>query len=95
VKELRERVEDAVTLWLKVPPSLRERAQRQLEADARLSTVRANGAALGVRVEHAARADVLVALRDAGIPVEDFWTETPSLNQLLEGVLGLEPESSS
>jgi hypothetical protein len=38
---------------------------------------------------------VLVALRDAGIPVDDFWTETPSLNQLLEGVLGLEPEEQS
>lgn len=95
VRELRERVEDAVTLWLKVPPSLREQAQMQLEADARLSTVRANGAALGVRADHAARADVLVALRDAGIPVDDFWTETPTLNQLLEGVLGLEPEDQS
>jgi hypothetical protein len=57
--------------------------------------VRANGAALGVRADHAARADVLVALRDAGIPVDDFWTETPSLNQLLEGVLGREPEEQS
>jgi hypothetical protein len=40
-------------------------------------------------VDHAARADVLVELRRQAIPVEDFWTETPSLQDLLEDVLGL------
>ena len=41
----------------------------------------------------AARADVLVELRRRAIPVEDFWTETPSLQDLLEDVLGLGGQS--
>jgi ABC-type multidrug transport system ATPase subunit len=90
MQELRERVEDAVTLWIKVPPAMRDRARQQLQTTIELSTVLANGTALGVQAEHTARVDVLLELKRARIPVEDFWTETPSLHQLLEGVLGLE-----
>jgi ABC-type multidrug transport system ATPase subunit len=96
VGELRERVGDAVTLWVKVPPSQRDEATKLLQQSVQLDSVRANGASLGVHVQHTARADVLVALRGGGISVVDFWTETPSLNELLEGVLGLEaPEEES
>ena len=64
-----------MTLWVKVPPGLRDEATRLLQQSVQLDSVRANGASLGVHVEHTARADVLVALRQGGIPVVDFWTE--------------------
>jgi len=88
VATLRDRVGDAVTLWVKVPTDVRERARQHLESLA-LPAVLSNGSAIGVRVDHAARADVLVELRQRAIPVEDFWTEVPSLQDLLENVLGL------
>jgi ABC-type multidrug transport system ATPase subunit len=88
VADLRDRVGDAVTLWVKVPANLRDGARRHLESLA-LPAVLSNGSAIGVRVDHAARADVLVELRKQAIPVEDFWTEAPSLQDLLEDVLGL------
>jgi ABC-2 type transport system ATP-binding protein/nitrous oxidase accessory protein len=94
MQELRERVEDAVTLWIEVPQELREQARRRIETAIDLSTVSANGAALGVQVRHAARVDVLLELKQGGIPVEDFWTEAPSLHDLLEGTLGLETGAS-
>jgi ABC-2 type transport system ATP-binding protein len=85
--ELWRQVGAATTLWVRVPPGARDAAREQLRAECRLRPVVANGAALGVRVEHAAGADVLVALRQAAIPVEDFWTESPSLHDLLDGIL--------
>ena len=88
VADLRDRVGDAVTLWVKVPADLREQARHHLESLA-LPAILSNGSAIGVRVDHAARADVLVELRRRAIPVEDFWTETPSLQDLLEDVLSL------
>ncbi len=92
VPDLKDRVGNAVTLWVKVPSDRREQARRHLEALA-LPAVLSNGTALGVRVDHAARADVLVELRQRAIPVEDFWTEAPSLQDLLDDVLGLREES--
>lgn len=88
ISDLWARVGAAVTLWLEVPPAARDGAREHLRTACRLPTVVSNGAALGVRVRRDARADVVVALRDAGFPVADFWTESPSLHDLLEGALG-------
>lgn len=87
--DLWRRVGAVETLWVKVPPDDRPAAQAMLQARLAAHSVRSNGRALGVHVEHAARADVLVELRRAGFTVEDFWTEAPSLHDLLEGVLGV------
>ncbi len=73
-----------VTLWLKVPPDVRSAAREQLRVRCHLTAVLANGAALGVNVDRAARADVIAALRSAEIDVQDFWTESPALEVLLE-----------
>jgi hypothetical protein len=55
-----------------------------------------NGAALGLQVERDLRADVLAELRGLDIQVEDFWTETPSLHDLMERLLdpAARPEGS-
>ncbi len=76
-----------VTLWIKVPPERRADARERLRAGCQLASVQANGAAIGVTVERHARADVIASLRAAEIAVQDFWTETPSLEDLLEHVL--------
>lgn len=82
------RVGAAQTLWVRLPADDRDAARRYLLERCRLTALRANGAALGVKVEHHARADVLVGLRGAGFTVEDFWTESPSLHDLLESAMG-------
>ncbi len=85
--ELWERVGATVTLWLRVPPNVRDEARDRLRTRYQLPSTAANGAAFGVCVVRGGGADVLVDLRKAGIPVEEFWTESPSLQDLLEGVL--------
>lgn len=90
IADMWQRVGAAVTLWLEVPHEARDTARDHLSSRCALHTVISNGAALGVRVDRDARADVVVALRDAGIAVADFWTESPSLHDLLEGALDAE-----
>jgi ABC-type multidrug transport system ATPase subunit len=77
----------ALTLWVEVPEEHRDDARAHLHDHYELPSVISNGHALGVRVPRGRRADVVVALRDAGIPVQDFWTEAPPLDQLLEGAV--------
>ena len=88
--ELWQSVGADVTLWIRVPPRQRESACNLLQRQWQTSTVLANGAALGIQVERSARAKVLMALHSEAIPVEDFWTEVPSLNDLMERLLGPE-----
>lgn len=87
MRDLWQQVGAAVTLWVRVPLEVRDGARDRLQSRYRVPSVVANGTAIGVRVEHGAGADVLVDLRQAGIPVEAFWTENPSLQELLEGIL--------
>ncbi len=75
------------TLWLKIPPDLKERARYRLRMQCPFASVVANGTSIGVHADPAAWTDVLVALRAAGITVDDFRPEAPSLNELLERVL--------
>lgn len=91
MQELWRRVGTAETLWVRVPPASRDDALARVRAELAGETIRANGTVFGVQVAHDARADVLALLRRDGIPVEDFWTEAPSLTELLEGALGLAP----
>jgi ABC-type uncharacterized transport system ATPase subunit len=86
--DLRQAVEAASTLWLKVPAACREAAARRLAARYPGTLVPGNG--LGLRVPAQERAAALSALEEAGIPVESLWTETPSLHQILQHTLGLD-----
>lgn len=87
--DLRQAVETASTLWLKIPAPAREAAARRLAARYPGSLVTGNGNGLGLRVPARERALALSELEEAGIPVENLWTETPSLHQILEQALGL------
>jgi len=84
---LRRRIGAVATLWVRVAPERRPGADERLRARLGITTVLSNGAALGVRGDAAALAEVLHELRTGGIDVEDFWTEAPSLHELLEGAL--------
>ncbi len=75
------------TVWVKVPPDRRAAADSRLRSMFGLPTVLTNGAALGVQVKHAQRVEILAALHGAGIEIDDFWTESPSLHDLLEVVI--------
>jgi len=92
---LRSRVGASATLWVRVAPHLRAAANERVHTRLGLGTVLSNGAALGVRGDHAVLADVLHELRTAAIAIDEFWTEAPSLHDLLEGALGTNPESRS
>jgi ABC-type multidrug transport system ATPase subunit len=88
MQELWAEAGSSVVLWIRVGEGERERARRELAGRWQGATVLANGSHLGLRVERESRADVLVALREAELSVEDFWTETPSLHELMERLLG-------
>ncbi|MDH3497430.1 MAG: ABC transporter ATP-binding protein [Gemmatimonadota bacterium] len=93
--ELWARAGAAETLWVRVPPAMRDAARARVESVVHTPAFVSNGTAFGVRVAHDARADVLATLREADIRVEDFWTESPSLGSLLSGALGLPIDDSS
>jgi ABC-type multidrug transport system ATPase subunit len=86
--DLRERLGALSVLWIKVPADRRSHAEAWLHSRRQLPPVLANGTAVGVRVDQTARIGILVGLREAGIPVEDFWVDSPSLHEILEHVLG-------
>lgn len=88
VAALWERVGATQTLWVRVPPEARDPLGERLRARFRQGMVVANGSALGIPVADGAGVDVLVELRESGIHVEDFWTESPSLQNVLEHLLG-------
>jgi ABC-type multidrug transport system ATPase subunit len=87
-QQLWEAVGANITLWIKVRGDDRDAVSRRLRARHGLATVLDNGSALGVRVKRSIRADVLAELREMNVPVEDFWTESPSLHDLMERILG-------
>lgn len=86
--ELWQAVGADVTLWIRVPPERRDSACDLLQRQWQTSTVQANGAALGIQVDRGSRPEVLMVLQKNEIPVEDFWTEAPSLNNLMERLIG-------
>ncbi len=73
-----------------MPPEAQDGARRYLDSNRHVVGLLRNGTTLGVRVEHAARADVLFGLRAAGVEVVDFWTEAPSMEELLEELLAVD-----
>ncbi|HWP39066.1 MAG TPA: ABC transporter ATP-binding protein [Gemmatimonadales bacterium] len=81
--DLRDRLDGATTFWIVVAPDAREPARKHLATSLGLQTVSANGAAIGVRAPARARAEVIVGLHEAGIPVQRCWTEQAALADLL------------
>lgn len=85
--DLWEYVGARVTLWIQVSPELRDTAVRLLKQRWSAPAVLTNGSALGVQVDRGIRTDVLVGLQNDGIRVEDFWTDAPSLTDLMDHLL--------
>jgi ABC-type multidrug transport system ATPase subunit len=81
--DLRDRLDGATTFWIVVAADAREPARQHLARRFGLQTLSANGAAIGVRAPARARAEVIVGLHEAGIPVERCWTEPAALAELL------------
>lgn len=92
VSELWQRAGARSTLWVKVDGRAREAARQLIASQCGAAALTANGAALGVEIEHRTRADLLVELRRTGIDILDFWTDPPSLHQLLERIVAHEEE---
>jgi len=92
--DLARRLETASTLWLKLPAGARLDATQRLHARYPGAVVDGNGTGLGVRVPARQRAAVVGELHAMGLPVEDLWTEAPSLHQILEFALGLQASSA-
>lgn len=86
-QELWDQVGSNVVLWVRVAASERENAREVLARRWGTATLRANGKYLGLELERQRRADALLALREAALAVEDFWTEAPTLHDLLEQLL--------
>lgn len=79
----------AGTLWLRVPPERREVARTHLAARFPAAVV-PNGTALGVRLDGARRVEAVMTLRNAGIAIDDVWTDMPDLRRVLESVISEE-----
>jgi ABC-2 type transport system ATP-binding protein len=86
-QELWDRVGSNVVLWVRVATGQRESAREVLARRWDTTPLRANGKYLGLELERGRRADALLALREAALAVEDFWTEAPTLHELLEQLL--------
>jgi ABC-type multidrug transport system ATPase subunit len=85
--ELWRRGGAASTLWIKVPAATRDGVRDRLRAAYGDATLVANGAAVGVQVDHGTRTALLAELQQSGILIEDFWTEPPSLHDVLDRML--------
>ena len=86
-QELWERVGSNVVLWVRVASEERESAREILARRWGTMPLRANGKYLGLELGRERRADALLALREASLAIEDFWTEAPTLHELLEPLL--------
>lgn len=95
IPTLKRRIGAEATLWVRVPAGQQADADERLRSQFGPAALRENGSAIGVRGEPGALAEVLHQLRAAGLTIEEFWTEAPSLHELLEGALRtrLEPDA--
>ncbi|MDH3455670.1 MAG: ABC transporter ATP-binding protein [Gemmatimonadota bacterium] len=91
MRELWDAVGADVTLWIQVPPDRRGDVERHVAAQYATTTVLRNGSAFGVKIERTRRVDLLGELRTSGVTVEDFWTEAPSLHDLMDQLLATRP----
>jgi len=84
--DMRGRLGRTTTLWVKVPGTARQQARTLLDTAG--PAVPGSNGALGTSVERPDAADLIRRLREAGIPIENFWMESPSLEQQLETLVG-------
>lgn len=83
VEELLEAAGADVGLWIEVPSAEKERVARELAGCSGVRATRANGAGVEVEVERGGRVEALLAARDRGLPLLDFRTRPPALEELM------------
>jgi ABC-type multidrug transport system ATPase subunit len=83
--DLRAKARADSWLWVRTRRESRDDARKELIKRAGESAVVANGTHVAVQLSAEGRADALHRLREAGVPIEDFWVVGPSLEEIVEG----------
>lgn len=83
--ELRERAGAEGWLWVRTRRERREDVRDSFIEQAGEGSVVANGTRVAVRLGARGRVDALARLREAGVPIEDFWVVGPSLEEIVRG----------
>lgn len=83
LEDLRTRAGGERWLWVETTRDRREEVRDRFLRQAGREAVLANGARVGVRLPAVDRAAELCRLQSAGIPIDDFWIETPSLEEIV------------
>lgn len=81
--DLWERTGMEIGLWLAVPYEHRSSAVRDLRAHPAVLDIHPNGTGIHLQIEGRAHLDVLVAARERGVPVLEFGTHAPPLEDVL------------
>jgi ABC-type multidrug transport system ATPase subunit len=84
LEELWQATDAAPRLWLSAPAHEVERLAAALRECPVVSDLRANGAGVEVDVRGDASLDLLLEVRQRGLPVTDFRTRPPSLEHVLD-----------
>lgn len=83
--DLRGRAAADAWLWVRTTPDRRDVARRQfLRLAATEAAVMANGTRVAVQLPAAGRAEALWQLRQADVPIHDFWVAEPALEEIME-----------
>lgn len=83
--ELRDRAGADSWLWVRTEAGRRDALRDELAGMADADEIVANGTSVGVRLTAPERTSALSQLRDAGVPIVDFWVERASLEDIVNG----------
>ncbi|UCC71961.1 MAG: ABC transporter ATP-binding protein [Gemmatimonadota bacterium] len=83
--ELRAAARADSWLWIRTVQERRDDARQKFIELAGEEAVMANGKHVAVQLPAAARVDALSGLRQAGVPIEEFWVVGPSLEEIVRG----------
>lgn len=95
LEELWRATDAAPRLWLSASAHEVERVAAELRDCPLVSGLRSNGAGVEVDVRGEASLDVLLEVRQRGLPVTDFRTRPPSLEHVLDRLEGAGGSSAS
>lgn len=89
--ELRDHAGADSWLWVRTTAARRGDVQDEFIRRASAQQVIANGTRIAVQLPPLGRAEALWALQRAGIPIEDFWVEGASLEDIVDGFFAEKP----
>lgn len=80
-------------LWIGAPTGRRDRLAARLREHPAVRAVHPNGVGVNVEAPGTAHLDVLVHLRGGGVPVEEFRTRPPALEDVLDRLVAGDAET--